>query len=112
MIHSYSMRLKGIDTVCELSVSGSKEKLYQIGDRVWVKPQGYRCHTQFDTGVVTNVISDQAVEVDGMPRHLRDGRPRTDEEGEEEEDSREGSPSAEHESDSESWTPPNIFLWR
>ena len=58
---------------------------YAAGDQVWVKPPNARCHTKFSPGMVTGVLSEQAVEVNGMPRHVRDIRPReagdTEEEG-------------------------------
>ena len=49
---------------------------YKIGDHVWVKPSNVRCDTRFDRGIVTGVVSEQAVEVGGIPRHVRDLRPR------------------------------------
>ena len=51
---------------------------YQIGDTVWVKPPGSRCDTRFARGTVSRVTSDIAVEVNGMPRHVRDLRRRTE----------------------------------
>ena len=41
---------------------------------MWVKPPGITCHTRFDHGTVTKVISNLAAEVDGIPRHIRDLR--------------------------------------
>ncbi|KHJ40057.1 hypothetical protein D918_09885 [Trichuris suis] len=56
---------------------GSQESSpYAAGDAVWVKPPGIRCDRRYQTGTVTDVISSQAVEVDGFPRHVRDLRPR------------------------------------
>ena len=49
---------------------------YKIGDHVWVKPSNGRCDTRFNRGIVTGVVSEQAVEVGGIPRHVRDLRPR------------------------------------
>ena len=51
---------------------------YEPGDPVWVRPHKSSCHTQYDRGVVTRRISSQAVEVDGLTRHVRDLRPRSD----------------------------------
>lgn len=48
---------------------------YTAGDQVWVKPPNARCHTKFSRGVVTGVLSEHAVEVEGVPRHVRDLRP-------------------------------------
>ncbi|KHJ40006.1 hypothetical protein D918_09933 [Trichuris suis] len=39
-------------------------------DRTWQRPPAERCDTPYDKGTVTKVISDQAVEIDGMPRHI------------------------------------------
>ena len=53
---------------------------FHVGDAVWVRPPGARCHTRYDEGVVTRRVSDQTVEVDGMPRHVRDLRHRSSDE--------------------------------
>uniref|UniRef100_A0A5S6QMD7 Integrase catalytic domain-containing protein n=1 Tax=Trichuris muris TaxID=70415 RepID=A0A5S6QMD7_TRIMR len=45
---------------------------YSVGDRVWVKPPRARCDSKYQKGTVTGVLSNQAVEVDGTPRHVRD----------------------------------------
>ena len=50
---------------------------YRVGDEVWVKPPHARCNVQYGTGRVTGVISPHAVEVDGVPRHVRDLRKKT-----------------------------------
>ena len=100
-VHQYYVRLKGIDTAHTYSDGAAPSNPYQVGDRVWVKPPGYRCHAQFGTGVVTGVISEQAVEVNGIPRHLRDLRPHAAEEWEPGEPSEEGISGDEGESDFE-----------
>ena len=41
---------------------------------MWVKPPEARCHTKYKLGTVTKVIFEQTMEVDGMPRHVRDLR--------------------------------------
>ena len=51
---------------------------YRPGDPVWVRPPQNRCHTRYERGVITGMISNQAFEVDGLPRHVRDLRPRSD----------------------------------
>ncbi|KFD59808.1 hypothetical protein M514_28000 [Trichuris suis] len=59
------------------SKEGSQESSpYAAGDAVWVKPTGIQCDRRYQTGTVPDVISSQAVEVDGFPRHVRDLRPR------------------------------------
>uniref|UniRef100_A0A5S6Q7S7 Uncharacterized protein n=1 Tax=Trichuris muris TaxID=70415 RepID=A0A5S6Q7S7_TRIMR len=49
---------------------------YVVGDIVWVKPRSGRCDAHYDNGTVTRLISDQAVEVNGVTRHVRDIRRR------------------------------------
>ena len=39
-----------------------------------MKPSKNRCHTTYKLGTVTRVVSEQTMEVDGMPRHVRDLR--------------------------------------
>ena len=48
---------------------------YQPGDRVYVKPPGARCTTPWVVRVVDSVVSNVAVVVDGVQRHIRDVRP-------------------------------------
>ena len=45
-----------------------------VGDVVFVKPPLPRCTTQWPTGRITAILSEQAVEVDGIPRHVADCR--------------------------------------
>lgn len=75
-IHRYEVRVRGVD-VCSgsgVSVAGCP---FSVGDAVWVKPPDARCTTQFSCGRVTGVVSDCAVEVDGVPRHVKDLRLRS-----------------------------------
>ncbi|KFD58237.1 hypothetical protein M513_01000 [Trichuris suis] len=46
-------------------------------DSVWIRPHANGCDTRYDNVFVTRVISDQTMEVDGMPRHVGDIRRRT-----------------------------------
>ena len=50
--------MRGVDRVLTDEL-GDVNSPYDVGDDVWVKPPGSRCNT---------------VEVDGMPRHVRDLR--------------------------------------
>ncbi|KFD62489.1 LOW QUALITY PROTEIN: hypothetical protein M514_13004, partial [Trichuris suis] len=69
-----SMPIREVDVS---SKEGSQESSpYAAGDAVWVKPTGIQCDRRYQTGTVPDVISSQAVEVDGFPRHVRDLRPR------------------------------------
>ena len=68
---------------------------------VFVKPAAARCTSRWPIGRVTSVLSDQAIEVDGMPRHIADCRPvRKDSSTEDMYDSH-GSSSSSEESDSD-----------
>ena len=51
------------------------ESDFQPGDLVFAKPDNARCSTQWPVGRVTGVLSDQAIEVNGVPRHVADCRP-------------------------------------
>uniref|UniRef100_A0A5S6QMP0 Integrase catalytic domain-containing protein n=1 Tax=Trichuris muris TaxID=70415 RepID=A0A5S6QMP0_TRIMR len=73
VLYSYQVRLRGVDRPAQHDPS---ESPYRAGDLVWVKPPGARCDTQYHKGTITGIISDRAVEVDGMPRHVRDLRRR------------------------------------
>ena len=73
-IHRYRVRIKGIDGMCPSSrreVCGP----YRIGDPIWVKPLDSRCISKFKKGLVTDVVSEQSVSVNGTPRHVKDLRP-------------------------------------
>ena len=73
-VHQYSARIKGVDEI-EKQDTGSNDR-YKVGDEVWVKGPQNRCYKRFRCGRVTKLISPQAVEVDGMPRHVKDIRHR------------------------------------
>ena len=48
---------------------------FNVGDLLWVRKPGSRCTTRSQRGEVTAVVSDQVVEVNGVPWHVRDLRP-------------------------------------
>ena len=48
----------------------------RVGDAVWVRRRGTRCTDVSRRGTVTRVVSPQVLEVDGVPWHVRDLRPR------------------------------------
>ena len=52
--------------------------VFHIGDPVWVRKRGDRCISRSTEGVVTKVVSSQTVEVDGVPRHVRNLRLRSE----------------------------------
>ena len=70
-LYNYEVRLLGIDRVLH-SDPGAIDSPYDVGDTVWVKPSVNRCHTKYKLGTVTRVVSEQTMEVDGMPRHVGD----------------------------------------
>ena len=45
-----------------------------VGDDVWLKPNMPSCTKEWAPGTVTRVFSQHVVEVDGMPRHVREIR--------------------------------------
>ncbi|KRY48687.1 hypothetical protein T03_11308 [Trichinella britovi] len=75
VVHAYAVRVRGVDRATE--EPEEKNGRFAVSDSVWVRPPGARCDTRHQKGTVTGVVSDQAVEVDGMPRHVRDLRRRT-----------------------------------
>ncbi|KRY27734.1 Pol polyprotein, partial [Trichinella spiralis] len=74
VVHAYAVRVRGVDRATK--EPEEKNGRFAVGDSVWVRPPGARCDTRHQKGTVTGVVSDQAVEVDGMPRHVRDLRRR------------------------------------
>ena len=84
-LYRYSARAKLLESSDEERmglpfVCSPRRRSFDVGDAVWVRPPGARCHTRYNEGVVTRRVSDQTVEVDGMPRHVRDLRHRSPEE--------------------------------
>lgn len=47
---------------------------FVIGDEVWVKPAVNSCTKQWSPARITGLVSAHVVNVDGMPRHIRDVR--------------------------------------
>ncbi|KFD49045.1 hypothetical protein M513_10093 [Trichuris suis] len=74
-IYRYPVRVRGVDSVVH-EVQDVRSP-YVIGDEVWIKEPGRKCYSQFGRGIVTKVLSGQAVEVDGTPRHIKDIRRQT-----------------------------------
>ena len=72
-LYNYEIRVLGIDHVLN-SETGAIDSLYDVGDAMWVKPSENRCHTRYTLVTVTRVVSEQTMDVDGMPRHVRDLR--------------------------------------
>ncbi|CDW59721.1 hypothetical protein TTRE_0000806101 [Trichuris trichiura] len=72
-VYKYAVRIRQLDVSSK--ETSQENSPYIAGDAVWVKPAGVRCDRRYQTGTVTGVISSQAVEVDGLPLHIRDLRP-------------------------------------
>lgn len=73
-LYRYAVRVRGEGS--SESVEAEVDNPYYAGDDVWVRPPGVRCDGRYHKGVVTRVTSDQVVEVNGMPRHIKHLRPR------------------------------------
>ena len=70
----YPVRLPGLSSDVDVRDQPENGTPYQVGDIVYVKPVDVKCTAVWPTGTVTAVISNVSVEVDGMPRHVRDIR--------------------------------------
>ena len=74
-LYRYQVRVQGVDSESrEPEVTGAGR--LSPADKVWVRPPDYRCDRRYEKGEVTRVVSDQCVEVNGVPRHVRELRPR------------------------------------
>lgn len=82
VLYRYRVRVRAVDDVVE---KGEEASRYRRGDCVWMRPPDNRCDQQYARGVVTRVVSEHTVEVDGIPRHVRDLRRRDDDDDDEEE---------------------------
>ncbi|KAK3888296.1 hypothetical protein Pcinc_007635 [Petrolisthes cinctipes] len=71
-IFNYEVRLLGIDSVSENEKP--VDLSFELGDRVWVRHPSRRCDIRSHVGTVTKITSGQNIEVDGIPRHVRDLR--------------------------------------
>lgn len=72
-LYNYAWRIPGIGVSGEPlrnSVSGG----WRIGGKVFVKPPSARCTTPWPVGTITDILSSQRVEVNGIPRHVADLR--------------------------------------
>ena len=73
-IYNYGVRVKGIYIVTPLGRVDSGP--YNAGNAVWVKTPHGRCSIQFKKRMVTGIYSPYLVLINGIPRHIRDIRPR------------------------------------
>ncbi|CAM1154283.1 Uncharacterised protein at_DN2337 [Pycnogonum litorale] len=70
-LYSYKVRIRQIDVAPSDRTTVARNNPYEIGDKVCVRPPINSCEKRYRIGTVTKVVSDQAVEVDNVPRHLR-----------------------------------------
>ena len=73
----YEVRLLGLDAVSNCEEEDNTHHRFMLGDRVWVRHPSRRCNARSSIGTVTKILSPQKVEVDGLPRHVRDLRQAT-----------------------------------
>lgn len=71
-VFRYNWRILGVDFTEPADGEEAVCSRFRVGDSVWVRPVNGRCTTRYGRGHVTGTISQQAVEVDGIPRHVRD----------------------------------------
>lgn len=78
----YRYRVRDCVQHADRSLEGAAEDVHQpvgglvVGEPVWVRQQGSRCTDRSRPGIVTAVLSPWVVEVDGVPRHVKDLRRR------------------------------------
>lgn len=76
MMDRYTVRVKDVDPPAPPADDELHCNRYEVGDTVWVRPQDVRCDSKYNIGRVTGILSEQAVEVNGIPRHVRNLRTR------------------------------------
>ncbi|XP_043231265.1 uncharacterized protein LOC122386281 [Amphibalanus amphitrite] len=76
-LYQYRVRVQGVD---QDNVARERKatdpSVFCPGDKVWVRPPDGRCDSRYETGEITGIVSPQCVEVGGVPRHVKDLRPR------------------------------------
>ena len=71
----YNLEKKAVMSAPPAEEGDCGEGRVQIGEGVWLRPEGARCTTRWGRGIVTGVNSANNIEVDGVPRHILDVRP-------------------------------------
>ena len=74
MLYMYTIRIRVEGSNNGVDIANNT---YRVGEQIWIRPHDMRCDRQYGRGVVTGVVSEQAVEVNGIPRHVRDLRRRS-----------------------------------
>ena len=72
MLFSYRLRVPDVDA--EIVTDECDDDTFQVGNRVWIRDPSRRCDVPSSLGTVTRIVSAQCVEVDHVPRHVRDLR--------------------------------------
>ncbi|XP_065650805.1 uncharacterized protein LOC136078924 [Hydra vulgaris] len=49
-------------------------KTYRIGEKVYVRPSDAKCTSVWKIGTVTDILTNTNIEIDGVPRYVRDVR--------------------------------------
>ncbi|XP_043208454.1 uncharacterized protein LOC122374015 [Amphibalanus amphitrite] len=68
-LFNYRVKVPDVDTPADADISR-----FTVGDKVWVRDPSRRCDVASSLGTVSRIVSVQCVEVDGVPRHVRDLR--------------------------------------
>ena len=71
-VYRYKLRLMGEGSEDQPVIL--THQIFSVWDMVYVKPPKVKCTSAWDIGKVTNIVSEQAVEVDGVYRHVGDLR--------------------------------------
>ncbi len=73
-IYTYlSKNLPGVGVMADQQ-RDTADNPYRIGDSVYVRPPGARCTTTWPVATVQEILSNTAVKIGGVPRHVRDIR--------------------------------------
>ena len=76
VLFSYKLRVPDVESEeeCDEREHGSEHAMFNVGDKVWIRDPSRRCDVPSSIGTVTRQVSAQCVEVDHVPRHVRDLR--------------------------------------
>ena len=70
-LFNYASRVHDVDAETN---SAEEQCRYSVGDKVWVRDPSRRCDVPSSLGTVTRIVSPQCLDIDGIPRHVRDLR--------------------------------------
>ena len=72
VLFNYKLRVPDVES--EEKCEESECAMFSVGDKVWIRDPSRRCDVPSSIGTVTRQVSAQCVEVDNVPRHVRDLR--------------------------------------